>query len=83
MLTPVNEPIVKSTSIRRIHGRVREVLADGRWILVQIHDQLRQKPWRRRKLAHEQLVQTRNIYRSLMYSLRDLEDEVIRRLLSQ
>jgi hypothetical protein len=81
--TPVNQTIMESTTIRRINRRIRKILAQHRWILIQIHHKLRQKPSRRRKLAHKQLVQARHIHRRLMNSLGNLENKLISRRLSE
>ena len=69
---------MESTAIRCINRRIRKILAQRRWVLIQIHHQLRQIPSRRRELAHEQFVQTRDVDRRFVDSWGNLKYELVR-----
>ena len=74
---------MKCAAVRRIHGRVGEVFAQSRRVLVEVDDQLRKISGWRCQLAHEQFVQAWDIDRGLMDGWRDLEDEVVSRRLAE
>lgn len=68
---------MESAAVRCVDRRVGEVLAQGWRVLVQVDDQLREIPSRRRELAHEQLVQARHVHRCLVDGFRYFKDEVV------
>jgi len=68
---------VECAAVWCIHGRIRDVLAQSRRVLVQVDDQLWKIASRRRELAHEQLVQARHIHWGLVDCFRHFEDEVV------